>query len=168
MALEEQITQDPAAAPTEQTEAPPKSGPLTDDEEKDLKLGVLLAQRMIDDKGHEVIAQAVKESNDPGQVIGQFLMQLVSQLHEAMPEDEQLSKRIYFAHGGWIEQVSDYLQDEYDVPRKIMDRAEMYIGGAAQKMAQGQAQQAAGGAPPAGPGAEPGPEAAPPMPQGAM
>jgi hypothetical protein len=162
MAIEDQMAQEPAAAPQGQTEAPPQSGPLSEDEEKDLKLGVLLAQRMIDDGGIEVIDKAVKESSDPGQVIGQFLMQLVSQLHEAMPEDEQLSKRIYFAHGGWIEQISDYLQEQYDVPRKIMDRAEMYIGSAAQSMAQGQVQQAAGGAPPAGPGPQP---AQPPMPQ---
>jgi hypothetical protein len=135
---------------------------LTDDEEQDLKIAVLFAQKLIDEGGSDIITQAVKESKDPGQVIGQFLMQMVSQLHEKLPEDMQLSKRIYFAEGGWIEQVSDYIQEEYDVSKKIMDRAEMYIGGAAKQMAQGQAQQATQGQPPQG--AAPGPEQAP-MPQ---
>jgi hypothetical protein len=151
MALEEKMS-----AQAQSTES------LNDEEEQDLNIAVLFAQKLIDEGGNEIIQQAVDESNDPGQVIGQFLMQMVSQLNEQLPEDMQLSKRIYFAHGGWIEQVSDYIQEEYGVSKKIMDRAEMYIGGAAKKMAQGQAQQAAQGAPPAG--AAP----APAMPQGGV
>jgi hypothetical protein len=150
MALEEKMSA-PAQSDVE----------LDDEEEKDLSIAVLFAKKLIDEAGHEIIQQAVDGSNDPGQVIGQFLMQMVSQLNEQLPEDLQLSKRIYFAEGGWIEQVSDYIQEEYDVSKKIMDRAEMYIGGAAQKMAQGGAQQATAGAPPAGPGPQP----AAPMPQ---
>ena len=83
-------------------------------------------------------------------------MQLVSQMSENLPKDIELSPRIYFAEGGWIEQVSDFLQDEYDIPRDVMDRAEMFIGTAAQQMAQGQAagqQQPPAGAPPAEAGA---------------
>lgn len=142
MALEDEMAQAP-----EQAANPDDNKRLNKEEEQDLKIAVALAERMIDDGGYDVIKQAIAESNDPGQVIGQFLMQLVSQMDENMPEDMKLSKRIYFAHGGWIEQISDFLQEEYKVPRKIMDRAEMYIGTAAQKMAQGGAQQAAGQAP---------------------
>jgi hypothetical protein len=154
MALEDEMAQ---SAPN-----PDDNKKLTKEENQDLKIAVALAERMIDDGGYDVIKQALDESNDPGQVIGQFLMQLVSQMDQNMPEDMKLSKRIYFAHNGWIEQVSDFLQDEYKVPRQVMDRAEMYIGAAAQKMAQGGAQQAAGQAP-AQSGAAP---AQPPMPQG--
>jgi len=136
MALEEDMAQQ--ATPEQDNKR------LSDDEEQDLKIAVMLAERAIDNGGYDIIKQALSESNDPGQVIGQFLMQLVSQMGEQMPEDMQLSKRIYFAKGGWIEQISDFLQEEYKVPRKVMDRAEMYIGTAAQKMAQGGAQQAAG------------------------
>lgn len=108
---------------------------LNDEEQRDLRIGVMLAQDMIDKNGAEVIKQALSQSNDPGQVIGQFLMQLVSQLGEMLPEELQLSKKIYFARNGWVEQISDYLQEEYSVPRDVMDRAEIYIGTTAQEMA---------------------------------
>jgi len=147
MALEEKMAKKEA----------PKEGLLTDDEESDLEIAVMLAEQLIDEGGIEVIKGA-QESSDPGQVIGQFLMQLVSQLSEKLPPEMQLSKRIYFAKDGWIEQVSDYIQEQYGIDKKTMDRAEMYIGSAAQKMAQG----AQGGAPQ---GAAPAPEQAP-MPGG--
>lgn len=149
MALDKEMTQ----------ENQMEEGDLTDDEEDDLRIAVNLAKNLIDDGGYEVIEQAMS-SSDPGQVIGQFLMQMVSQMAENLPEGVDLSPRIFFAYGGWVEQISDYLQEEYDVPKKDMDRAEMYIGSAAQQMAQGQAQQQQG-AP-----AAPAPEQAPVMPGG--
>lgn len=110
---------------------------LTDEEEMDLDIMVNLAKIMIDEGGYKVIEQA-EGSSDPGQVIGQFLVQLGSQIAEALPEEAKPSPRIMLAEGGWVEQISDYLQEEYDVGRDVMDRAEMYIGGAAQSIAQGQ------------------------------
>lgn len=112
---------------------------LSDEEEKDLDIMVSMAENMIDDAGEDVIAQAL-QSKDPGVILGQFLMQLGSQLAEKLPFE--VSPRIMLAHGGWLEQISDYLQDEYDVPQKIMDRAEIFVASSAQQMAQGQQQQA--------------------------
>lgn len=140
MALEEQMK-----APPEQ-----KQESLTDDEENDLKIATLFAEKLIDEGGIDVVDQAIKESSDPGQVIGQFLMQLASQLGENLPEEMKLSPRIFFAEGGWVEQVSDYLQETYKIDRKIMDRAEIYIATSADKMKQGAAQQTVEGQPPAG------------------
>lgn len=113
---------------------------LSDDEEDDLVIMVTIAENMIDDGGYEVIAQA-EGSNDPGTVIGQFLMQLGSQISEMLPDNLKPSPRIMFAHGGWVEQVSDYLQEDYDVPKDVMDRAEIYIATAASQMGQGQGAQ---------------------------
>lgn len=137
---------------------------LTDDEEYDLKIMVTLAKNLIDEGGFEVITAAEK-SSDPGQVIGQFLMQLVAQMSESLPDEVKPSPRIFLGEGGWVEQISDYLQDEYDISSDIMDRAEIYIGTASQAIAEGQQQP--GG--PAGPQAQQ-QQAAPVMPQqqGAM
>ena len=116
-----------------------------------------LSKNLIDDGGYEVIEQA-QQSKDPGVVIGQFLMQLSEQLAEKLPFDP--SPRILLAVGGWVEEISDYLQEEYNVPQKIMDRAEIYMATSAQQMAQaGPPQQ--GGAP-MDPNAQ---QAAMPMPQ---
>ena len=121
-------------------------GQLTDQEEDQLEVMVMLAENLIDEGGIEALDMA-KGSKDPGQVIGQFLMQLGSQLGEQLPFE--ISPRIMLARGGWLEQVSDYLQDEYGFSKKDMDRAEIFVASSAQGMAQGQAaqQQAPQGAP---------------------
>lgn len=138
MALDEKLAKEKA----------PQEERLTDEEEDDLRVMVSLAKNMIDEGGIQVIDKAM-DSKDPGQIIGQFLMQLGSQIGEQLPFD--ISPRIMLAQGGWLEEVSDYLQDEYDIPRKDMDRAEIFVAQAAQGMAQNQQQQAAApAAPPAG------------------
>ena len=111
---------------------------LTDQEEDQLEIMVLLAENLIDEGGIQALDTA-KQSKDPGQVIGQFLMQLGSQLGEQLPFE--ISPRIMLARGGWLEQVSDYLQDEYGFSKKDMDRAEIFVASSAQGMAQGQAAQ---------------------------
>lgn len=108
----------------------------TEEEEKDLKIAVLMGQRLLDDGGFEVVQSAVKSSKDPGQVIGQFLMQMAQQMFESMPEDMQLSPTVLLAHGGWLEQISDYIQDEIKVKKDVMDKAEIYVASTAQQMAQ--------------------------------
>lgn len=120
---------------------------LTDQEERELEIMVALGENLIDEGGWQVIQQA-EQSSDPAVVIGQFLMQLGSQLGEQLPFD--ISPRIMLAEGGWLEEMSDYLQEEYDVPKDVMDRAEIFIASNAQGMAQQQAQQAQPPAP-AGP-----------------
>lgn len=154
MALEDEMMEE------EEVEQEDSRESLTDDEEADLSIFVTLAKNLIDDGGIEVIDKA-EASSDPGQIIGQFLMQMVSQMGEALKGmGVDPSPRIFFAEGGWIEQISDYLQDEYDIPKDVMDRAEIYIGTTAQSIAQGQ--QAGGQQAPVPPGPE---AAAPAMPQ---
>lgn len=140
---------------------------LTDDEEDDLRIMVTLAKNLIDDGGYEVI-EAAEDSSDPGQVIGQFLMQMVSQMAEELPADVKPSPRIFLCEGGWVEQISDYLQEDYDLPRDVADRAEIYIGTAAQAIAQGQQQPGGPAGPPASSDPVAAAQAAPTMPQGAM
>lgn len=145
MALEEQLNQEPA--PQE----------MTEDQEQDLTIAVNLAKNLIDDGGFEVIEQALS-TKDPGQIIGQFLMQLVAQMTENLPEGVEIDPAIYLAIGGWVEQISDYLQEEYDVPKEIMDRAEIYIGTASQQMMVASQQQQQTGMPPQGAPIPAGPE----------
>lgn len=147
MALEKQL----AAEEAQQDEL------LTDDEETDLEIAVLLGKKLIDQGGAEVI-NAAQGSSDPSQVIGQFLIQLGSQLVEQMPEELKPSPKVFLASGGWLEQMSDFLQEEYDISKEIMDRAEIYVASTAKQMAQTKQQQAAGqpaGAPQAAPPAMP-------------
>lgn len=142
---------------------------LTDEEEQELTIIVALSKNLIDDGGIEVIQQAMG-SSDPAQVIGQFMMQLLSQLADALRNVMEFSPRIVLNEGGWVEQISDYLQEEYNIPVNIMDRAEIYIGTTAHGMAQTANAQANGQQPMAAPTApqEAAPNASPTMPTGGM
>ena len=131
---------------------------LSDEEERDLQISVMLAENLIDEGGWKVIQQA-EQSSDPAVVVGQFLLQLGAQLGESLPFE--ISPRIMLAEGGWLEQVSDYLQEEYGVPKQVMDRAEIFIASSAQAMAQQQQQGVPQQAQPTAP-------AAPAMPQEGM
>lgn len=143
MAIEDKVTERESGASEQE---------LTKDEQDDLAIMLTLSKNLIDDGGYEVIEQA-QNSKDPGVVIAQFLMQLSEQLAEQLPFEP--SARILLAEDGWVEQISDFLQEDYNVPKKIMDRAEIYMATSAQQMGQaGQQQQAsqqgmeAQGAPP--------------------
>lgn len=130
-----------------------ENGQLTDEEEDDLRIAVNIAKDLIDQGGIDVIDKAVATSKDPGQVVGQFLMQAAREITNNLPEEVVLSPRIWLARGGVLEEISDYIQDEYGIDSEVMDRAEMYVASALQAQAQ-QEQQAAGapqGAPAGGP-----------------
>lgn len=116
----------------------------------DLKIAVMLAQNMLEEGGFDVIEKALAGSSDPAQVIGQFLMQLGQQLLENMPEGMEINPGILLARGGWLEQISDYIQEELDVKAGVMDKAEIYVASTAQQMAESkqQPQQAAPAGPP--------------------
>ncbi len=130
---------------------------LSEADEQDLEIMVLLAKRMIDEGGQQVL-DAAQKSSDPSQVIGQFLMQLGSQLAEMMPDGMKPSPAIMLAEGGWLEQISDFLQEEYGISKDIMDRAEIFVAHSADQM---RASQQAG----AGNDQQQAPAQQPPMPQ---
>ena len=158
----------PGAAPEMEEGGEQEAIPLTDDEEQDLKIGVMLAQNLLDKGGADTLLKAIDGSKDPGTLAGQFLLQMGQQMMENMPEDAQLSPKILLTEGGWLEQISDYLQEQYEVPKKVMDAAEIYVASTAQQMAQNKQQQSPDGqsiggipAPPV-----PGPGSPAPVPQG--
>jgi hypothetical protein len=141
-----------------------EAAPAKDDSNIDLEIAVLLGQRLLDDGGFDVIEKAVGESSDAAQVVGQFIMQMGTQLMESMPEGTELSPEILLAPGGWVEQMSDYIQEEGVADKTVMDKAEIYVASTAQQMAQQAMQKGDPNAPPVAPGAN----VAPPMPGGAV
>ena len=133
MALEEQMAQ----AQAQSAEQPaPQLESLNEEEEIDLQTAVLLAERLFEEGGYDVIEQAIETSSDPAQVIGQFLIQMIKQMDESAPNDSKFSKRIYLAKGGWIEQVMDLIIDEFQLDYAVADKAEVYIAETIQQMAK--------------------------------
>lgn len=160
MALEEQLAQDPQQPQGEEQQLER----LSEDEEKDLRIAVLLTERLLEDGGYDVIDKALRTSKDPAQVIGQFLLQLIKKLDESMPNEAKLSKRIWLCKGGWLEQVMDEIIDEFGLDYAVSDKAEVYVASMAQKLAK--AGKAGAGAAPQPQDAAQLPQQAPaPMPQ---
>lgn len=145
MALEEQL------AAKEEPQSDPNG--LTDQEEQDLEIALLMGERLLEDGGYDVLQKAVDTSSDPSQVIGQFFIQVIQKLSDDFPEDMKLSPRIYLAKGGWLEQMMDKVIDELGLDFKVADKAEIYVAQMAQELgkANQQKQQAAQEAPPAMP-----------------
>lgn len=123
----------------EKDEAPDEV--LSKEEKQHLSIMVNLAKNLIDDGGVQVI-NAAQKSRDPGQVIGQFMMQLGEQIAEQLAGKVDVSPKILLIEDGWVEQVSDYLQNEYGVSKDVMDRAEIYVGGMAEQQALAEQQGA--------------------------
>lgn len=158
MALEEQLAQTQAQSAQQPA---PQMESMNEEEETDLQTAVLLAERMLQEGGFDVVEQAINESSDPAQVIGQFLLQMIMQMDESAPNDAKFSRRIWLAKGGWLEQVMDIIIDEFQLDHAIADKAEIYVAQTATEMAKAgmaRGQAAQQGQPPA---------EAPPIPQGA-
>ena len=137
MAIEEQLQETPEVEEQESS-----GGNMTDDQERDLELAVLFGKNVLADAEEQIIAPALK-SKDPGQVLGQFFLTLIKKIDESFVNDMALDKAIYLAEGGWLEQMSEELQDEYGVSEDITNRMETYVASMAQQMAQqGQQQEA--------------------------
>lgn len=133
MALEDQM-----AAEEQQ---PTNESNLTDAEEQDLEIALLLGERLLEDGGFDVMEKAIDTSSDPAQVIGQFFVQLIQKLSEDFPKDMALSPRIYLAQGGWLEQMMDRVIDELDLDLKVADKAEIYVAQMAKELGAANAQK---------------------------
>lgn len=110
----------------------------------DLKIAYLLAEQALYHGGFKIIQGAVDKSKDPGQAIGQFLFVMGQHIMDNTPGNIKLSPAILLAPGGWVEKVSDLIQEKLKVPKQIMDKAEIYIASTASHMAQVKQQQGAG------------------------
>ncbi|UFK09609.1 hypothetical protein [Xanthomonas phage DES1] len=109
---------------------------LTDQEEQDLHIGWLLAEQLLEDGGIDVVLQAMDNSGNPAQVIGQFIAQLIMQIGEAMTGEDALSPKIYFSENGLVEIIGDYLEDE-GIPEDVVGNAEVVCLSIMQSVAQG-------------------------------
>lgn len=175
MGIEQQMMQpqqppnqgQPPADTPEPGDTSDQGGDGANTDELDLKIAVMLGERLLEEGGFDVIEKALG-SSDPGQVIGQFLMQMGQQMMESMPDGITLSPKILLAKGGWVEQISDYIQEKGVAKKAIMDKAEIYVASTSQKMAQAKGGMAGGVQAPPSPQVGADPSAPPTMPQGAQ
>lgn len=126
----------------------------------DVELAVRMTIKMLRDGGGlKVVADAINQSNDPAQVIGQFLSQIAGQLAEKLDAQYGIDPRIFIAKGGWLDKVLDYIEKQLGYPEEFSE--EIYgavletIKAAAMAGRNGQAAGPPGQAAPPQQGAQP-------------
>lgn len=88
-----------------------------------VELAVRMTIKLLEEGGGiDVIADALKQSRDPAQVIGQFLAQVVGQLAEKLEQEFGIDPRIFLAKGGWLDNVLDYIEQRLELPKEFSDQ----------------------------------------------
>lgn len=141
---------------------------------EDVEIAFRMAVQMLNEGGGlDLIRKTINESNDPAQVIGQFLAQIMGQLAEQLQQEVGVDPRIFLAKDGWLDLMLDYIEDQLGYPEEFSDEIYTQVLEVIKAAAQGPqapnnvtGQEAAPGTPPPVP-----PQAAPQQgmpPQGMM
>lgn len=129
---------------------------------EDAQLVTMMGMSLLDKGGLQTIQAALESSQDPSQVVGQFLAQLMGQMAEYTANTLQIDPAVYTEPNGFLDQILDYIERKLGLPKEFSDQV---YGDALEVMKAaamgGEAPQQAGPAQPAG-----GLDA--PAPQGAM
>lgn len=136
-------------------EGPPALGQKDSD---DMRNMVMLGVDLMEQGGNDAIEKALTSSQDPTQVVGHVLAQVLMSLAETGGKELDVDPRIFLAKGGWLEAMLDYIEVRFGLPKEFSDEAWMAVV----EMIKAQTQagsQAPQGAAPQGP-APVGPEAA--------
>ncbi|HEY9814708.1 MAG TPA: hypothetical protein V6D20_02725 [Candidatus Obscuribacterales bacterium] len=129
---------------------------------KDVEIAVRMTIKMLQEGGGmKIISDAIQQSQQPAQVIGQFLAQMIGQLAENLQREMDIDPKIFLAKGGWLDSILNYIEKEMDMPEEFSD--EIYPEVLETIKAAAQSPQGGQQAPPQGqpaPGQAPQPQAA--------
>jgi hypothetical protein len=141
----------------------------------DAKLVSMMGMSMLDKGGLQAIEQALNTSEDPGQVVGQFVAQMAGRLAEYTATEMGINPAVYAQPNGFVDQILNHIERKLKLPKEFSDSVYgevMEVMKAAamspeQAGAQAPQQGAPQGPPQAGPPA-PGPAAPAGLDQGVM
>lgn len=87
----------------------------------DVELAFRMAVEMLDQGGIKVIEDAINQSADPAQVVGQFLAQLIGQMAEQLRDEFDIDPKIFLAKNGWLDMILDYIEVQLGYPQDFSD-----------------------------------------------
>lgn len=108
-----------------------RSKPLDEQESKapsktkgnsDAELVSMMGMAMLNQGGLKVIEDALKSSQEPGQVVGNFLAQMVGQLAEFTQANMGIDPGVFVAENGFLDQILDYIERKLKLPREFSDQ----------------------------------------------
>lgn len=95
---------------------------------QDVELAVRMTIKALKDGGGlDVIRNAVNQSQDPAQVIGQMLATIAAKLGEKLQQEYDVDPRIFLAKGGWLEKVLDWIEKQLGYPSDFSNQIYMQV-----------------------------------------
>jgi hypothetical protein len=111
-------------APMEDGAVRPKSNAKRADEKEvnpDAKLVSMMGLAMLDKGGMKTIEQALASSQDPGQVVAQFVAQMAGRLAEYTATEMGINPGVYAQPHGFVDQVLGHIERKLGLPKEFSD-----------------------------------------------
>lgn len=104
-----------------------------------VELVTRLAVKMLKEGGGlQVLEKALQQSQDPAQVVGQFLVQLIAGLAENLSQRIDLDPRIFLAPDGFLDHILNYIEQQLSLPPEFSDEVKAECLEMIRAMAQGE------------------------------
>jgi hypothetical protein len=103
---------------------PPEEGKAPKgDSSADKDLVSMMGMAMLDNGGLQTIQQSLQSTQDPPQVIGAFVTQLVGQMAEMTEQQMGIDPAVYGEPDGFLDQVTSYIGTQLNLPNEMVDAA---------------------------------------------
>lgn len=89
----------------------------------DVEIAVRMGIKVLTEgNGLQVIQDALNQSKDPAQVIGQFLTQMMAKMAEQLRAKIGLDPSVFLAKRGFLETILDYIEQKLGYPKDFSDK----------------------------------------------
>lgn len=78
--------------------------------------------KLLEAGGLEQIKKALESSQDPAQVIGTFLVQMIGHMGEQLASQFQIDNRVFLAKNGFLDTILDYIEAKLGYPKDFSDQ----------------------------------------------
>lgn len=90
---------------------------------EDVELATRMGVKLLSEgNGIQLIKDAINKSQDPAQVIGQFLAQMMGQLAEVLQEQYDIDPGIFVAKNGFLDNILNYIEGKLGYPEEFSDQ----------------------------------------------
>lgn len=90
---------------------------------EDSELATRMVIKMLNEgNGLQVISDAINQSQDPAQVVGQFLAQIMGELAEQLNKEAGVDPGVFLAKDGVLDAVLNYIEKKLKYPEDFSDQ----------------------------------------------
>lgn len=90
---------------------------------EDVELATRMGVKLLSEgNGIQIIKDAINKSQDPAQVIGQFLAQMMGQLAEVLQKQYDIDPGIFVAKNGFLDNILNYIEGKLGYPEEFSDQ----------------------------------------------